>query len=711
MDPITAVGLAASVIAIVQAGFKVIKTAKEIRDSSTGSTKENENRRTIGQGMNAIAYRLSSQDAMQVPPEQQSLINVAGKCQGISKRLLDLLDQISVTESGIPIFRKWGIPSLRGTAKAILKQGDIEALEKELVACRAELIASLLEFSRAEATEYFERILSQVQNDAGKLDELRTTMNRLRGGVMIEGFDEEGAKQLRRLMNVDQEALLYVQKERLLKRLEFEGMGKRSSEIHRPHAATFEWIFEDNSTSVANSDGALSEWEMQRKLEMQRKSREEFLGWLASPGCIFHISGKLGSGKSTLMKFLSSHERTKAEAEKWAGDKQLTIATFFFWRHGLNLQNSLQGLRRSLLYDILKRRPDLIPETMPETWGEVSKTTWHTQTKIEISPESIEAALQKVLSNRLLYENHRFCFFIDGLDEHLSTNHEDHQDLVALLRGWTKASDGNLKLCVSSREENDFMTAYSGDPSLRLHDLTWFDMREFVLRRLKDLADELRLEFADTIPTKAEGIFFWTSLVVCIIRNQASTKNKEQLRQHLKDLEPGLKELFKQILEGLTVNDRRTTYQLIALLKTAKANNLEVSMLAFSFLEEYEKDKEFSTREDFLTVAKDKPRAYSEAPQRLRAACGGLVELKWEILEYTHRSVPEMFDEENIRPGMEKALKDFNAIDALSHLIFAQVQSMDDTRGARRLWTGLASMRLENKVDKAPYHTHYSGNR
>lgn len=59
--------------------------------------------------------------------------------------------------------------------------------------------------------------------------------------------------------------------------------------------------------------------EMKKKLEMQRRSREKFLSWLASRSGIFHIHGKLGSGKSTLMKFLASHERTRAEAKKWAG--------------------------------------------------------------------------------------------------------------------------------------------------------------------------------------------------------------------------------------------------------------------------------------------------------------------------------------------------------------------------------------------------------
>jgi hypothetical protein len=48
-----------------------------------------------------------------------------------------------------------------------------------------------------------------------------------------------------------------------------------------------------------------------------------FIEWLASGDGIFHISGKLGSGKSTLMKYLYKHPRTRRELAKWAG--MLTI--------------------------------------------------------------------------------------------------------------------------------------------------------------------------------------------------------------------------------------------------------------------------------------------------------------------------------------------------------------------------------------------------
>ncbi|KAL5331546.1 hypothetical protein ACEPPN_001080 [Leptodophora sp. 'Broadleaf-Isolate-01'] len=46
--------------------------------------------------------------------------------------------------------------------------------------------------------------------------------------------------------------------------------------------------------------------------------REKWTNWLSSGNGIFHIAGKLGSGKSTLMKFLCSHPQTKVALQKWA---------------------------------------------------------------------------------------------------------------------------------------------------------------------------------------------------------------------------------------------------------------------------------------------------------------------------------------------------------------------------------------------------------
>jgi hypothetical protein len=103
----------------------------------------------------------------------------------------------------------------------------------------------------------------------------------------------------------------------------------------------------------------------QTERDLRPDTRNSFLTWLRSGSQIYHISGKAGSGKPTLMKFLCSNPRVKQELSGWADKKKLIFAPFFFWNSGEKLQMSLQGLFRGLLFETLKQCPALIPEIFP----------------------------------------------------------------------------------------------------------------------------------------------------------------------------------------------------------------------------------------------------------------------------------------------------------------------------------------------------------
>jgi polynucleotide 5'-kinase involved in rRNA processing len=82
-------------------------------------------------------------------------------------------------------------------------------------------------------------------------------------------------------------------------------MHRRLETVPDHHKETFEWLLDETAQSEDEyCHGPI---------------RELFIGWLSSGKGIFHISGKLGSGKSTLMKYLCCEARTKAELTKWAG--------------------------------------------------------------------------------------------------------------------------------------------------------------------------------------------------------------------------------------------------------------------------------------------------------------------------------------------------------------------------------------------------------
>jgi Cdc6-like AAA superfamily ATPase len=121
----------------------------------------------------------------------------------------------------------------------------------------------------------------------------------------VDSFSTQAQLQLQELLNISKHARQTLSQQRILKSLAFNGMHDRFEAIPEAHKETFEWLLSDNDT-----DG---------DVKRHRSSRDSFINWLSSGSGIFHITGKLGSGKSTLMKFLCSKRRTKTELEKWAG--------------------------------------------------------------------------------------------------------------------------------------------------------------------------------------------------------------------------------------------------------------------------------------------------------------------------------------------------------------------------------------------------------
>lgn len=112
-----------------------------------------------------------------------------------------------------------------------------------------------------------------------------------------------------------------------------------------------------------------------------------------------------GSGKSTAMKYITSRPATRIALEKWAGRQEMVIASHYFWIAGIEIQKSLEGLLRTLLFHVLWKVPKVIDALLPEQVG--------------LPPAHILCELKSLVS-KLQGEGLGccFCFFIDGLDEY-----------------------------------------------------------------------------------------------------------------------------------------------------------------------------------------------------------------------------------------------------------------------------------------------------
>lgn len=122
----------------------------------------------------------------------------------------------------------------------------------------------------------------------------------------------------------------------------FPEMFNRQQNIKPPSTDTFEWIFDDSPCSEEDVL-KLPIWEQSQK-RLQEQMRGEFARWLRGDELLFWISGKAGSGKSSLMSMIQDDWRTGEALSTWAKGRRLHTFSFYFWRPGSALQKTIYGL-------------------------------------------------------------------------------------------------------------------------------------------------------------------------------------------------------------------------------------------------------------------------------------------------------------------------------------------------------------------------------
>ena len=458
-----------------------------------------------------------------------AIVELSAKCTKVAEDLLAELCKLRLEQSGLLHALAKSVRTIR-RKKLLTEKQDLLEKYRHVLDTR---VLIRLDARSLKDTQDLKSLEQGVQSLALGLEQGHNTVAQLLADVnrqlkeQIDKFDSHAKAIEDRISHT-----------RLLESLFFPDIVAREEQISDAFEGTCRWIFDSSDDQKSNS----RQWSNFRK-------------WLETETGVYWISGKPGSGKSTLMKYILNSERTPQLLADWEKGTDLIVVSFFFWSAGMALQKSCTGLLRSLLYQIATQWPALADLAVSPTgrskdaidgsrsWNPL--TTWTDQ------------GLMSLL-NRFLDEkpaNISLCAFVDGLDEF--TGDEDFLlHMIGLLN-----NSSRCKICVSSRPEQAFRQEYRLCPQLRVQDLNREDIKRTVAGKLRP---SLQKHSALPIPEdnvrslirelvgKASGVFLWLDLMTKdLIKGSRDGDTLEELHSRLARTPDTINGLYAHMLQKI----------------------------------------------------------------------------------------------------------------------------------------------------------------
>ena len=360
-----------------------------------------------------------------------------------------------------------------------------------------------------------------------------------------------------------------------------------------------------------------------------------FNSWLQQGQGIFWITGKPGSGKSTLMKYLLGHqEKTLSQGD--------VLASHFFHFAGGSLERSIAGMLRSLLCQILEQKQSEGSTYLPR------EIFLHNQKNLgnewDWNVRDLTDCLISAVSNP---ERGSFVFFIDALDE-CDGDQRVLVDTLELLIVEALSSGQVLRLAISCRPRSDLDVKSSH--VIRLEDENSQAISAFTRQSLKlnitsgSNNESLYLQpLVREITEKANGVFLWVCLVVKELqvncKDHVSTKYTSQALQHLpNDLDSLYTHLLKRISQEANFERTRKALQWI-LLAVEPLSLLEIHEVMHIECHDLPENQATDSQLTALRLRKSDRISFE---QQLAESCRGVVEVTpSRTVRFAHYSVKE----------------------------------------------------------------------
>ncbi|KAI6352018.1 hypothetical protein MCOR25_009598 [Pyricularia grisea] len=341
------------------------------------------------------------------------------------------------------------------------------------------------------------------------------------------------------------------QREKLVQSFKFPQMNDRRNKVVDSYSDTFYWIFKRDdqinaAVETAHAQMCYHWYSVDNCPSRGRHPRhcDSFSDWIQSESNLYWLSGKPGSGKSTLVNFILQDSRTQEFLDRWKPGA-ITISHFFWKASSSSMQKNMKGMFCSLLHQLAFQNEyvqHLVMSRIPNWSNKDDYSDWREKDLSSLLDEIFTSIPAPVF------------LVIDGLDEILT---DETLDLLSAVSRFRELR--NVKVCVSSRPEPLFQREFDTEKQPRLQDLTRGDMQNFASSIItKDWytargydqkgVDELK----DLLASNAEGVFLWLRLAgENLKRGYRKGDTLKDLRNRLETLPRELNDLYTEMWRRL----------------------------------------------------------------------------------------------------------------------------------------------------------------
>ncbi|KAK1756668.1 hypothetical protein QBC47DRAFT_341333 [Echria macrotheca] len=562
MDPITAFQVGASVVAFVDFACALVSTGYRVYKSPSGRSERTVRLSQIAKDLSLVQTRIEQEITRFVSNESdQEVLELCQECKRIGADITSTVESLTARGTSKLSFAK---SSFAVAARGLWKDGQVEALKERLEQVRSKMMIAIMisiwldDISR-RLGEAEKHIIQEVANiRAWKLTGIENQK---------EAREQQAQTLADDLWSSDWQPDLKGQcltssqwiDTAILRSLSFADMDTRNTMVSQAYGNTYQWVFSQEAGACG------------------------FSHWLkAENSDVFWITGKAGSGKSTLMRYITRHKQLESHLKEWANRLHVVQAAYYFWDSGSNpLQKSREGMMRTLLYQCLEQCPDLLPLVAPRRYAMYEILGHNHFTAPPWAWEELEKALSRLAAESGKY--FRIALFIDGLDEFRG----DRSQLISFIKLLNTAY--KIKICVSSRPWTEFADALCQNPRLTIQDFTHNDILFFIKDQLEShpafvewkRVDSTTQSLITDIARGAEGIFLWVAVVVrSVLQSLAAGKAFAETQSFVRSIPPDMSKLFTKIWNSIEPEWIETSSRLFQA-KVAALNliNLDVKLL------------------------------------------------------------------------------------------------------------------------------------